>query len=295
MKKAFLYILSFLILAGCEKGSGKPDEGDLYKDTNKVSVILRIGDNITFDYDEIHLYDSSSHILYFEEIHPEFEKLKNVPFRIYADETEIYQGEFWPMYLSASPSGPYIANNPMRLQSYALKIDFAGNTPDPRNSPRLIRELIERNLLHSGISLRISTVESNGSLISFTFNITNMDKTDLFVMDPEQMGLGLFHYFTNGLSIRNINTGSVVKATITPKTPVPLNGWQPEWLTKVSPGATRSYTFMYPVNPRLGPGQYDVSFIYPGLTSQVDINKLYNNGARIWLGEVSTTKRFTIE
>lgn len=295
MKSFLLYILSaLLVLSGCEK-TDNPDNGELYKDTNKVSVILRIGDNITFDYDEIHLYDSSARILYFKEIHPEFEKLKNVPFIFYADEKMIYEGEFWPMYLSSSPSGPYIANNPMRLQNYALKIDFAGKGPDPRNNPLLIRELMDRNLMHQGILLGISRVESNGSLISFTFNITNMDKTDLYVMDPEQMGLGLFHYFTSGLSIKNINTGSVVTATIAPKTPVPLNGWQPDWLTRVSPGATRSYTIMYPLNPRLGPGEYDVTFIFPGLTSQVEINKLYQDGARIWLGEVSTTTRLTIE
>jgi len=297
MKNILRLLISLIFLVACEGGSENTDYGDLVNGNTQPSVILSIGDYISFDYDEIHLYDSSSHVLIFEDIHPEFEKLKDVSFGICANGETIYQGNFWPSYLSSVPDGVYISNYPFLLQNYALKIDYRSNNnnKDPRNDPRFINSLRDRNLLHSGLAVKISKIESNGSFISFSFTVTNMDKTELLILDPDETGLDLFHYFTNGLVIRNLSNGSVTNATIPPKTPVSLNGFQSAWLTSLSPGTTKSYTFLYSLNSRLNPGEYLVSFVFPGLTSQVDILNLYQKGARIWLGNVAVSASLTVQ
>jgi hypothetical protein len=121
-----------------------------------------------------------------------------------------------------------------------------------------------------------------------------MDKSELLILDPDVMGLNLFHYFTNGLVIRNLSSGVVTNATITPKTPVPLYGFQDAWLASLSPGATKSYTFLYSLKTPLNPGEYLVSFLYPGLSYQVDFKNLYQNGTRIWLGDATTSSKMTV-
>lgn len=296
MKNILTLIASLGFLVACEKG-GNPDGGNPGGGNIPSSVILRIGDNITYDYDEIHLYDSSSHVLIFKEIHPEFDKLKDVTFEACAEGDTIYQGHFWPAYLSSMPIGAYISNNPLFLQNYALKIDFrsSDNNKDLRNDPRFIKSLQNRDLLHSGLAVKISKIESNGSLISFTFTITNMDNVNLLILDPDLVGVNVFHYFTNGLSIKNLSNGATTHATIPPKAPVPLNGFLPTWLSSLSPATTKSYTFLYSLSTALSPGEYSVSFLYPGLTSQVDIANLYQKGTRIWLGNVTVTGKMTIQ
>ena len=298
MKNILILIASLVFFVACEKGGDNPDGGNPGGGNIPSSVILTIGDNISYDYDEIHLYDSSSHVLIFKEIHPEFDKLKDVPFGICAAGDTVYQGQFWPAYLSSMPAGAYISNNPLFLQDYALKIDFQSsnsNIRDLRNDPSFIKELTDRNLLHSGLAVKISKIESNGSLISLTFTVTNMDNVNLLVLDPDLVGVNVFHYFTNGLSIKNISTSAITHVTIPPKAPVPLNGFLPTWLSSLSPSTTKSYTFLYSLGTALSPGEYSVTFLYPGLTSQVDIMNLYQKGTRIWLGDVTVTGKMTIK
>lgn len=296
MKNVFLLFASIVLLISCENGKENPDNGNPVNDSGSAATVLRIGDNMSFDYGEIHLYDSSSHVLIFNDIHPEFEKLRDIPFEICSNGQTIYQGHFWPAYLSSMPDGPYMMNNPLMLKNYALKIDFMSlnNKPDVRNDKRFISSLIQHNLLHSGLSVRIRKIETNGSIISFNFTVTNMDIAELLILDPDVMGLNLFHYFTNGLVIRNLSSGMITNATITPKTPVPLNGFQTSWLTSLSPGATKSYTFLYSLKNPLNAGEYSVSFLYPGLGYQVDLQNLYQKGTRIWLGDVTTTSKLTV-
>lgn len=75
-----------------------------------------------------------------------------------------------------------------------------------------------------------------------------MDQSELLILDPDKMGLNLFHYFTNGLIIRNLsnNTSTIVK--IQYQTPSPWNGWHIEWLYRMSPGETKAYVFNYPIS-----------------------------------------------
>jgi len=301
MKRSFLILIILLfVLVSCEKETIDPQtEQEQIIDNHETDhdYILKIGSSLGYDYSEIEIYDSSTHILYFKDNHPEFDGLKNELFAFFVNEDTIYKGYFWPMYFSSMPSGPYIANYPLFYPNYALRIDKRDNVkPDPRNDPRLMQALKERDLLHSGLSVTIDSVEVQSGQIIFTFSITNKDQSTLLIMDPEKTGLNLFHYFTNGLVIRSIPwTGSYITVKIPHQSPTPWNGWKIEWLSSLSTNETKTFVINYPIESPLNPGEYSVSFEYPGLHYQVSKDDLVQGTGRIWLGSLKVTKNFICE
>jgi hypothetical protein len=297
--KKYLLILSsiIIILNSCELQESDPDTdpGTINQDTGKPEVILTIGDNISFDYSDIELYDSSSHILYFRDNHPEFDKIKNSSFVFYAEGDTIYDGSFWPGYFSSLPAGPYISNSPFFYKNYALRIEFReSNTPDPRNDPRLMESLKDRDLLHSGLLVRISSLEISGSLSRLSFSVTNMDKSSLLILDPDKMGHKLFHYFTNGLYLKDLASDSIIPSVLESQTPVPWNGWSMDWLTTLNPGESRRFTLNYSFEKDINPGDYLAWFEYPGLSYQIAIEELNQNSGRIWLGDIEALTGVTV-
>jgi len=45
----------------------------------------------------------------------------------------------------------------------------------------------------------------------------------------------------------------------------------------------------------LQPGEYKASFEYPGLSYQVGLDELFQDGARVWLGEIGINEIITIQ
>jgi len=295
--KNYLILFSLLILGftSCMKSDPGTDDGNTNHNPVESETFLTIGDNIIYDYSDIGLYDSSTHIIYFREIHPELDKIRQLSFVLYDEGDSIYQGEFWPSYLSSLPSGSYISNSPSFYQNYALRIDYMESTkPDLRNDPRIIQSLRDRELLHSGLAGRIEALEITGSLARLDFIVTNMDKTTLLILDPDKMGHKLFHYFTNGLYLRDLATNRIIASKLVYQAPVPSDGWNKDWLTELSSGESALFTFIYSFDNVISPGNYSAWFDYPGLSSQVDIDEVFQASGRIWLGDITSVKPITI-
>jgi hypothetical protein len=164
----YLLIISIMIfaVASCEKSASDSDPGAdiINQDSLGSGAFFQIGENVVYNYSEISLYDSSTHILYFKENHPEFEKLRQPSFVLYAEGDTIYEGKIWPGYFSSLPSGVYIASAPFFYQNYALRIEYRqGSEPDRRNDLRIIKSLKDRALLHSGLQVIIMSLEINDS------------------------------------------------------------------------------------------------------------------------------------
>jgi|WetSurSiteA1Bulk_404760.scaffolds.fasta_scaffold00937_1 hypothetical protein len=295
--KNYLIIISLLIFSqtSCLKSDPGTDDGGSNQNQIGSETFFTIGDNFIYDYSDIGLYDSSTHIIYFKEIHPEFDKIRQLSFVCYDEGDSIYQGEFWPSYLSSLPSGSYVSNSPFFYQNYALRIDYLESTnPDLRNDPRIIKSLKDRELLHSGLTGTIQAIEIGSSIARLTFVVTNMDKSALLILDPDKMGHKLFHYFTNGLYLRNLATNNIIASKLEYQAPVPSNGWKKEWLTELSPGESASFVFVYSFDKVIGPGNYRAWFDYPGLSSQVDIDEVFQASGRIWLGDITAAKNIAI-
>ena len=296
MKKHLLIIcLLMLGISSCDNSDSGTDQGDYHQKPIDSGTFISVGDNMIYSYSEIGLYDSSTHIIYFKENHPEFDKIRQPSFALYDKGDTIYQGEIWPSYNSSLPSGAYISSMPFFYQNYALRIDYRGGSePDLRNDPGIIQSLKDRELLHSGLTGTIQTLEISGSLARLTYVVTNLDKSELLILDPGKMGQKLFHYYTNGLYLRDLATNNIIATKLEFQTPNPSDGWKKEWLTLISPGGSVAFTLNYTFNKVISPGNYSAWFEYPGLSSQVDIHDVFQTNGRIWLGDITTVKNIVI-
>ena len=288
MKKYLLIVITMIMtFTSCESLLKNSDEEYFFK----------ADDGLVYKYSDFELYDSSTHIAYFKTNHPEFKTDKASTFSLLVHEEEIYKGVFWPMYYNSLPTGPFIYTFPSFYPDYAFRIEFmiAGNNPvDTRNDPRIISALKEHNLLHSGLSAVINSIDIAGTRLTFKFTVTNRDISDLLIIDPDKTGPELFHYFTNGLSIRSITSEEVFSSNIQPRTPSPWNSWDIDWLSELKSGDSRQFTINYTISSPLNSGDYQAYFQFPGLSYQVTQDQLFQGNKRIWLGDIRATKKMLL-
>lgn len=260
-------------------------------------VFFKLGSGQEYSIGDIELYDTSTHILYFKKDQDYFKKMFENSFAFMNKGEIIYQGSFNPGYSSSMPNGPFILS-PSMYGTYTLKIDYWTNPnyPDVRNDPTLINILNQNNLLHSGLKISANSIHIEGSQLTFKFTVTNHDQTDLMIIDPDKTGTNLFHYFTNGLYIKDLSHNEVFSSNIQPQTPDPWNSWKIDWLSELKSGDSKEFTLIYTIENPIGSGEYETSFGYPGLGIGGHISKeqLYQGNSRIWLGKISSKKSLTI-
>jgi hypothetical protein len=285
-KSPFIVTVIILALASCERIVDNPDQ-----------YLFKADNGIGYKYSDFELYDSSTHILYLKTSHPEFKDEKSTTFSLFAYGEEIYKGVFWPSYSSSLPVGSYISSFISFYPDFTIRIEHMSidNKPkDLRNDPRIISALKDHNLLHSGLSVLISSIDIIGTQLAFKFTVTNQDESNLLILDPDKTGPNLFHFFTNGLTIRKLTNEEVFSSQIVPETPSPWNSWKTSWLSELKSGESRQFTINYTLNSTLKPGEYYALFEFPGLT-KVTIDQLYQGNTRIWIGDIFLMKKIFIQ
>jgi hypothetical protein len=298
MRLTPVLLILLLITSGCENDDGTSGYNKNFRGNISPDVFLKIGRHGSeFTFEDIQLYDSSTHIIYFKDKHPEFisfSDILNGPFYFLDKGNIIYSGSFVPSYSSFIPAGPFIMS-PGFYGEYALRIDmWWDNKSDVRNCPGLIGILKDHGLLHSGLSGSIDFINISGDKISLGFTVLNRDNTDLLILDINKMGRELFHYFTNGLYIIDMDHNNIFSSSITPQQPDPWNGWKTEWLSLIKSGESMSFTVDYPLLSPISRGDYSLSFEFPGLAYQVSMDDLYQGNSRIWLGDISLKGRASV-
>jgi hypothetical protein len=89
MKNTVLVIITILsVFKSCEKPVEITDP----------EVFFKIGKENVFRFDDIELYDSSTHIIYFKEAHSEFTEIFQGQFVFFDKGDTIYSGAFYPGY-----------------------------------------------------------------------------------------------------------------------------------------------------------------------------------------------------
>ena len=68
-----------------------------------------------------------------------------------------------------------------------------------------------------------------------------------------------------------------------------------EWLSVIKPGGSKTFSIHYPIGSPFNPGEYEVTFIYPGLLFQVSRNELFQADGGIWLGKIMTRTNIVIK
>ncbi|GAI24386.1 unnamed protein product, partial [marine sediment metagenome] len=215
-------------------------------------------------------------------------------FSVYANKEKVYTGYLYPAWSSSPlPTGPYI-DFPFMYPEYVIKISIRsdeyytlGNSkPDPREDEKIVNALKAYDQFHAGLSCSIDEIDIKPiGQQSFKFTIANKDTFNYYVLSPERMGIGLFHYFTNGLIFLNETAGWLNHqcATISPE---PWDSWSIDWLDLIESGTSKSYNIHYSDFDTIPSGQYQVSFYYPGLRN-VEIHDINQSNGRIWLGGIT--------
>jgi hypothetical protein len=283
MKKSLLPgIVILFILSSCSKLDN--------------DVFFKIGKGFEYRFNDIELYDTSTNILYFKNVHYEFNDIEKNSFSFLDNGDVIYLGTVWSGYSSSGPNGPFISSPLSMLGNYALKIDnWHPGKPDVRKDPRIIALLKQHDLLHSGLALSFDPPEITGSQLTFKFTVTNQDKSNLLIIDPDKTGPNLFHYFTNGLYIKDSAYNDIFTSNIQFQAPDSWKSWKVEWLSQLKSGDSKQFTINYTINNPLTPGEYNATIMFPGLEYQVTKDQLFQGTDRIWLGDIQVTKKITVQ
>lgn len=293
--KAFLpfIALTFLFMIGCERDE-LPFSGE--------GLSMTIGGKVVLTAKDIDYYDLSTHFIYLRGNNSFLgEKLFTDSFQIYANKEKIYTGVFFPIYLSSFPLGHFIETPVIFYENYLFPIGFGQNIDrsgkvltDLRSDPRIIQALNSHNQLHVGLQCEIRSVQFNpGNQVKLELELTNDDSFNYYHLDPEKMGMGLFHYFTNGPTLWD----QAQRKSLTHHTqhiqPEPSDSWEMDWLSLIRSHEKKTIWITYNNFDLVTTGQYKLFFRFPGL-SHVDKADLVQRNGRIWLGALDLTKDIQI-
>lgn len=254
---------------------------------------------------DIEYYDYSAHVVYLKnELIISDNTAWDIsvfgkPFVVIANGERQYLGAIWPSFSSSMFSGPVINVAPRFYPDDIIHISYfrylSQQSQDPRENDEIRDALISTSKYHAGLECTFDTIEildnnqeNNTCTLKYTYTIKNNDIFNLFIFDPDKMGIGLFHYFTNGVYLSNENNSY---QSITGHTS-PGNSWDINWLSLILSGdsITTVIKTSYPFIPS---GSYDCSFRFPGLSLIKEERVLPNS--RIWIGELYIMKSFDIQ
>ena len=245
---------------------------------------------------DIDFYDYSSHCIYLKKDKIEFFteeaniQMKDQPFIILANNMRCYVGSFHSGASSMAPTQPYI--DEMSIQFFPsdiLHISKAWkNEIDIRINKNLEYDLKEKNKLHKGLSLSIKNVNvisnSDTAIVLYSYAITNNDKNNLYVLDPNKMGSDLFHYFTNGVSFWS-NDRYIYSEYKKVEQPQPYDSWRPEWFVKIGSGSTIERTVLLKGYPQIPSGTYKCTLNFSN-PNKIEKSARKMRDGRYWLGDI---------
>lgn len=269
---------------------------------------LELEDEPWLSSDDIDFYDFSTHCIYLKkEVKSLFNESIDVlfprswwekTFIVCADKQKIYKGFFHP-----GPSSLWAFDIPHISDTYqfafypkdVLKIEWHQSSvvPNDIRKDNQIREaLIEAGSFHEGIDINLISVgiveNADTSTIKYKFEIINNDSDNLYVIDPAKTGSSLFHWWTNGVILKNTETNKHFGSDLKQVTHLdPILRWEPEWFTKINSGQSIEREIELKGYERIPEGNYLCSFNYSGPT-KIEKENRYTNDGRYWLGAVSS-------
>jgi hypothetical protein len=296
MKHVYFLIPFILVLSiRCEK------EHHFVPDGLTGGFCIKVNDDHIINHYDIEYYDFSTHIVYLKSADTVLLQIgMGISFTIYANFEEIYHGATLPLYSCAMTTGPAFSQF---FPDFVISIDYSHlydstgyAPPDPREDQRIIAALNKYNQLHAGLSCTIDTIITSPGGLMLRISVINNDSYNYYILSPDNMGIGLFHYFTNGLRITDNTTHESYGYHIRTQQPEPFDSWDKEWFYLIRRNEKKSFTLYYAqfdISPK---GQYDAYFRFPGLNFQIKHKEdLTDDNGRIWLGGIDVKKSMTIK
>jgi hypothetical protein len=250
--------------------------------------------------DDIDYYDYSTHCIYLKKTTDMFRKNARDsfadPFVVVARGKRCYLGYLLSGFSSFLPHGPFISLFPSFLAADVIHIDDmrVAGAVDLRNDTRIREALLQAGKLDLGLKVTLNDakiINRTGDVtMSYSFSITNLSDNAIYVPDSDKMGTDIFHYFTNGLVLNDVNDphisiGASLRSHIVPDI---LEKWDLDWFFKLAPGESISRTVLLSGYPEITADTYRCQFKYsgPGMISKQDRNR---PDGRIWMGEIASS------
>lgn len=262
------------------------------QDADADLKILKLESNPWVKDSEIQLYDWSSHTFYLKN-DKEKGKYSGRHFMVVSGDERLFMGVFFPMYMSSFPQMPSIIPEdglfyPKDVIHFGqLGHQFTGNID---NQKEFKKALILSGILHEGIKVELIHVKKkNQTTIEYTFQVTNIDKENIYVLDPGKMGASRFHYVTNGTWFSKDNTyyfPDQVNHTAFDKV-------LDSWYFKLHPGEKMTRNVELSNFPSIPSGKVKCSFSFPG--SILKSGEWKKSDGRIWIGDYFVEKELEIE
>jgi hypothetical protein len=250
---------------------------------------IEFSDGQVIDQTKIEFYDFSSSLIYLKPGVSFIPDKNGGTFDVFANTEKVYSGVIHPMYVSYFPQNSFILSSPSFYGNDVINLGYLGSN-DPRQDGRIVNELKKNSLYRAGLSCTISSITKHeAGKVILILQLKNNDAEGVYYLDPQKMGFSLFHYFTNGLTLNN-NSGKSFLANIQAVQPSPWNGWKQEWLSLIRGNETKIITLIYDKFDSIPSGDYTARFQFPGLSNQVKREDLYQNGTRIWLGDIDISR-----
>ncbi|MEA3460291.1 MAG: hypothetical protein U9R49_00340 [Bacteroidota bacterium] len=304
MRRGSIALILFLFLmAGCEK------DKDLADRLLRSSVELTDGyclvhdDQVVLNHHDIEHYDYGTHLIYLKDHISTGELLEEAGnFTVYAGGEEIYTIGTQPGYSSYAPVGPFIWTHPTFYADNIIAIHYLypyevleGNTADPREDPWIIEALEKYGQFYEGLQCEISSIWfSSPDHLALNLKLTNLDPVNYYYLDPEKMGMGLFHYFTNGLTLQHVETEQSYTNNVEHQEPNQWDSFDMEWMTLLEGNSSVNLTLRYNNFEQAPEGSYQARFMFPGLQFQVEHDDLAQQHGQIWLGQLCVYKEVVI-
>ena len=304
MKRMFykLVVITFVFgifaLHSCEKDECEKDEV-AFSD----GLWLKMGDSSIVATSDIDFYDVSTHMVYLKKKLPYLEKVGygRGMMSINVGKDEIYNCPFHPSHSSSLPRGAFISSPPFNKEDIIrigfiqiLNANYEPTVTDPRSDNRIIEALKKHGQYHEGLHCEIQSFNYLDGKLVLNIVLSNPDVFDYYYLDPDKMGFGLFHYFTNGATFRSITYAKSYKHQETITYPEPLGLWTKEWLTLIRSGESKNISITYNHFEMMPTGQYRIYFEFPGLKYGISQKDLTLSDGRIWMGSIGVQKDVTI-
>lgn len=286
------FILLLFLAAGCEIEKD-PVEEPLDPSLHLTDGFCLVKDSrVVLNHYDIVYYDYSAHLIYLKDpgvFEEEFQVMG--PATVYADSTSIYDLSLVSLAASYIPQGPVIWFPFWLYPDYVIPIDQAWLTvllgadeDDPRDDPRIVEALKKYGQFRHGLQCEILSFwynEVEGVILEL--ELWNEDPISYYYWDPEKLGMEHYHYVTNGLFLRDEDTGQSYTHHIQSLS------WahaDPDRMSLLESDSSVVLILTYEHFDELPPGTYDAYFGFPAPHYNVAREDLDLEDGRIWLGEL---------
>jgi hypothetical protein len=258
---------------------------------------------------DIQMYDFSSHLLYLKKSKYNFlPKPVNLeipsswfdqPFMVVTDGVRRYLGSFrsfmsndvWPFPV-IDCSYNYLYPEDLLVISWQL---FNHNEEDNRHDDYVKEGLKKAGILHNGLILKLKNMDfpenSDTATVEYTFSLINDDLDDLYILDPDKMGSGLFHFYNIGPQfVRSGEAGVRTALFHKPIIPEPRDTWKADWFVKLRSGDSITRTASLRGYKYFPPGVYACELTYNSLKLSKDQRILLDG--RYWIGPIKSNLIF---